>query len=89
MQCSGSVTFRILGSVHCITEPDLALFITGIQDAKKKNYIKILSFFAYYRYFHCSVDAFTSVFKENNSLRSHKTVEIKVFLNFFCLSMKG
>ncbi len=32
---------------------------------------------------------FTSFFKDNKSKRSHKTVEIKVFLTFFCSMVEG
>jgi hypothetical protein len=36
-----------------------------------------------------TVGEFSSVFKDNKSLRRHKTVEIKIFLNFFCLLTIG
>jgi hypothetical protein len=45
----------------------------------------ITSFFDNYD----TVDIFPSVFKDNNSLRSHKSIEIKDFINFFCLFMEG
>ncbi len=32
---------------------------------------------------------FISLFKDNKSLRNHKTVEIKIFFQFFCLMMEG
>jgi hypothetical protein len=32
---------------------------------------------------------FFSIFKDNKSLRNHKTVEIKVFSSFFLLMMEG
>jgi hypothetical protein len=74
-QCSGSATFRYgSGSAdtnHWITDPDPALFSSCFQMPTK---------------FVCSfitVGTFTSVFKDNKLLRRHKTVEIKVFLNFF------
>jgi hypothetical protein len=35
-----------------------------------------------------TVGKFTPVLKNNKLLKSHKTVEIKVFLNFFCLLME-
>ncbi len=64
---------RILGSVHWLTDPDPALFVIGFQNANK------IRFFAYYL---LNVGTFTPVFKDNKSLRSHKRVEIEVFLNF-------
>jgi hypothetical protein len=51
-----------------ITIPDPALFNSGFQDA---IFLLIIS-----------VGTFTSIFKDNKSLRSHKPVEIKVFLSF-------
>jgi len=39
-------------------------------------------FSAFLRISVLSVDAFTSFFKDNKSLRIHKTVEVKVFLKF-------
>ncbi len=86
LQCSGSVTFllwiwiRIVGSVHWMTDPDPALFVRGFRDGNKKFVFFILDFFI--------VCTFTTVFKDSKSLRSHKTVEIKVFL-FFCFLMEG
>ncbi len=43
-----------------------------------------LAYFFLRIHVHC-----TPVVTDNNSLRSHKTVEIKVFLNFVCLLMEG
>ncbi len=53
---------------------DPALFVGGFQDANKK-----------YVYFCLLLTAgtFTSVFTEKKLLRSHKTVEIKIFLIFY------
>jgi len=44
------IQIRILGSVHWITEPDTALFLSGFQDAQKILifiFFKVY-FFAYY-----------------------------------------
>jgi hypothetical protein len=57
-------------------DPDPAIFVIGLQEAKKKNLKK--SFSAYYLLF-----SFASVFKDKKSKRSHKTVGIKVFLTIF------
>jgi hypothetical protein len=57
---------RILGSVHWITDPDLAL------DPDLSNFFCLL----------LSVGKFTSVFNDNMSLRSHKTVDMKFFIIF-------
>ncbi len=51
-------------------DPDPSIFIIDLQDANKKL-IFLKKFFA-----------FTSFFKGKKSKRSHKTVEIKVFLPF-------
>jgi len=40
---------RILGSIHLITNPDPALFVSGFQETKKIRFF--LSFSAYYQYF--------------------------------------
>jgi hypothetical protein len=53
-------------------DPDPAIFIIDLQEANK-------NFFAYY-FFEAT---FTSFFKDKRSKRSHKTVEIKVFLTIF------
>ncbi len=57
-------------------EKNPALFVSGFMP----NFLS-LSLRAYYL---LSLGTFTSVFKDNKSLRSHKTVEIK----FFCLLME-
>jgi hypothetical protein len=50
-------------------DPDPSIFIIDLQDAKKK----------------LKKGTFTSFFKGKKSKRSHKTVEIKVFLTTFAL----
>jgi len=66
-----------------LTHPDLdsdldpAIFIINLQDAKKTQFKK--------RFF-CILlfeGTFTSFFKDKKSKRSHKTVEVKVFLTIF------
>ncbi len=66
------IQIRILGSVHCITDPDPypALFVRGFQDVNKNKFFSLL----------LTIGIFKSDFKEKKSLRSHKTIEIKVFL---------
>ncbi len=58
-------------------DPDPSLFIIDLQDANKKLFsLK----------FPCMLlfeGTFTSFFKDKKSKRSHKTVEIKVFLPKF------
>jgi hypothetical protein len=49
-------------------DPDLAIFVIDLQDAKKKNFCLLLF-----------EGTFTSFFKDKKSKRSHKAVEIKVF----------
>jgi hypothetical protein len=72
-QCFGPVTYRYgSGSPnpdHRTTDPDPLLSFSGLQDEKK-------SFLAYYL---GTVGTFTSVFKDNMLLRSHKTVRIQGF----------
>jgi hypothetical protein len=55
-------------------DPDPSIFITDLQDANKKLIKK--KFFCIL----LSEDIFTKFFKGKKSIRSHKTVEIKVFL---------
>jgi hypothetical protein len=64
--------------MHWITDPvsDPALSVGGFQDAKKGFFSKLFSLLL-------SVDAFTSAFKDNKELTSHKTDEIKIFPTFF------
>jgi hypothetical protein len=52
--------------------PDPALFVSDLQDANKKFFCLLLF-----------EGTFTSFFKDKKSLRSHKTVEIEVFLAIF------
>ena len=58
-------------------DPDPSIFIIDLQDANKKQILKksfcILLF----------EGTFTSIFEDKKSKRSHKTVEIKVFLTIF------
>jgi hypothetical protein len=59
-------------------DPDPSIFIIDLQDANKKRILK--------KKFFCKVlfeGIFTSFFKDKKSKRSHKTVEIKVFLTSF------
>jgi hypothetical protein len=63
-----------------ILDPDPAIFVIILQDASKKlifshKFFCLLLFEA----------TFTSFFKGKKSKRSHKTVEIKVFLTTFAL----
>ena len=53
-------------------DPDPSNFIIDTQDAKKKFFCILLF-----------EGTFTSFFKDIKSKRSHKTVEIKVFLTIF------
>jgi hypothetical protein len=59
-------------------DPDPSFFIFDLQDANKKL-IKKKKFFCIL----LSEGTFTSFFKDKKSKRSHKTVEIKVFLTTF------
>jgi hypothetical protein len=54
-------------------DPDPAIFVIDLQDANKKLFFCLLLFDV----------IFTSFFKNKTSQRSHKTVEIKVFLFIF------
>jgi hypothetical protein len=55
-----------------LTDPDPALFVSNLQDANKKLFCLLLF-----------KGTFASFFTNKRSLRSHKTVEIKVFLTIF------
>ena len=59
-------------------DADPSIFIIDLQDANKKQIYK--------KKFSCILlfeGTFTSFFKDKKSKRSHKTVEIKVFLSIF------
>jgi hypothetical protein len=56
-------------------DPDSSIFIIDLQDSNKK-----LIFFTKFSCILLFEGTFTSFFKDNKSKRSHKTVEIKVFL---------
>jgi hypothetical protein len=61
------------------SDPDPSIFIIDLQDAnKKQTFLK--SFLHSTSTFE---GTFTSFFKDKKSKRSHKTVEIKVFLIIF------
>jgi hypothetical protein len=76
------IQIQILGSVQWITDPDLALFVHSFQDP-----IKMLVFYVFFCFL-LSAGTFTSVFKDNTLLRSHKTLEIKSFHNFMLVDGK-
>jgi hypothetical protein len=62
-------------------DPDPAIFIMDLQDAKKVGYTvpnlkKVFCLLLY-------EGTFTSFFKDKKSKRSHKTVGIEVFLPIF------
>jgi hypothetical protein len=63
---------RVPNPRTCTLDPDPDLFFDGFQDANKK----------YFLFFFCFLllGTLTSVSKDNQSLKSHKTVEIKVRL---------
>jgi hypothetical protein len=56
---------------------DLALLGSGFQGANK------ITDFPTFFYFFLSVGMITSVIKDSISLRSHKTIEFMVYLNWF------
>ncbi len=58
---------------------DPALFVIGIQDDNKKKVVFLIAF----------IGTFTPVFKDNKAWGSHKTLQIKFFLNLFGLLMEG
>ncbi len=62
-------------------DPDLdtdpSIFIIDLQDANKKKFKKKFSCILLFE------GTFTSFFKEKKLERSHRTVEIKVFLTVF------
>jgi hypothetical protein len=58
-------------------DPDPSIFIIDLQDANKKLIKKKFSCILLFE------DTFTSFFEGKKSKRSHKTVEIKVFLTIF------
>ncbi len=84
MQCSRSVTFWY-GSGSSdpylwLTDPDPAFFVRDLKDAKNKFFFtKFLCLFLF-------ESTFTSFNKDNKSERSHKTIEIKIFLHFLLVN---
>jgi hypothetical protein len=59
-------------------DPVPSIFIINLQDANKKTNFLYLIFCIF-----LFEGTFTSFFEGNKSKRSHKTVEIKVFLTIF------
>ncbi len=80
----------ILGPVHWITEPawapdpDTALLAVAFRMPKMSFFPKFFCFISYFGY-----GTLTSVFKDNMSFRSHKRVEIMVYLNFLLPDPRG
>jgi len=59
-------------------DPDPSIFIIDLQDTNKKQiFLNKVSYILLFD------GTFTSFFKDIKSKRSHKTVEIKVFLTIF------
>ncbi len=74
---------RILGSVHRITDPDPALFVSGFPDANKVPYILsffkfflLLTYWSYCRYIYVSLHRYQVIKKSKKSWN-------KVFSTFF------
>jgi hypothetical protein len=61
------------------SDQDSAIFVIGLQDANKKLILKKVFLLITLLF----KGTFTSFFKDKKSNRSHKTVEIKVFLTIF------
>jgi hypothetical protein len=59
-------------------DPDPPIFITDLQEANKKQFFLKKFFFIL-----LFEGTFPFFFKDKKSKRSHKTVEIKVFLTIF------
>jgi len=57
--------------------PDPALFVSDLKDANQRK------FFSKFLCLSLFEGTFLSYFKDKKSSRSHKTVEIKVFLTIF------
>ncbi len=76
------IQVQILGYVHCLTDPDPDLSLEASKSRQKINF----------KMFFCislTLGTFPSVFKDKKSLRSHRTVKNKAFLNFFRRSRSG
>jgi hypothetical protein len=71
------IRIRILEFVHWITDPDPDPALSSVA-FKMATRHKVFSKFFFYLF----VGIFTSSFKDNKSLRSHKIEEIMLFLNF-------
>jgi hypothetical protein len=67
------IWIRILGSVHCITDPYPALYASGFQKPTKNNFFLKFSCLSF------TLGTYTD-FKDGKSLRSHKKVEINFYL---------
>ncbi len=70
-----------LGLMDPDADPDPSIFIIDLQDGKKKKNFYMFFFIILFE----GTCTFTSFFKGIKSKRSHKTVEIKVFLTIFAL----
>jgi hypothetical protein len=64
-------------------DPGPSIFIIDLQEANKNQFKK--KFFCILLF----EGTFTSFFKGKKSKRSHKTLEIKVFLYYICLMIEG
>ncbi len=56
-------------------DPDRAIFVIDLQDAKKNKFFSLLLF----------ENTITSFLKDKKSKRSHKTVVVKIFLTIYAL----
>ncbi len=98
-QCSGFVTLWYLyesGSIPltngsgCASGSEFGLRILLFSSAKfKMPQPKIFFFPSFFAYSYLKVHLHNSAKMLKSHKKSHKTVEIKVFLNFFCLLMEG
>jgi hypothetical protein len=85
--------FQILGSVHFYTGLRIRILLFSSVASKMPTKNEINMFFSIFLCFFCLLHSVgtiysTSFFKDNKPLKSHKTVEIKVFLKFYCQLME-
>jgi hypothetical protein len=69
--------------MHWIMDPNPAFFISGFRDTNKKQVFALI-LTEERRFIFC-----TTFFKDNKSLRIHKTVSNQGISTFFCLLIEG
>ncbi len=79
------VRFQVWERLAKTGRPNRIRILLFLSVAFQDRFQQKISFFLCF----CALGTFTSFFKDDKSLRSHKRVETKGFLNLSCLFMEG